>query len=326
MLEILAYAVFLGLALLLALLPKGPSVGRSFFLFWFLSCCALSVAVRVSGFDEDMSIYVEAMQSPGFSLYYLTEPIVWYSLAGLYALVENEYLALTIMDAVGFLLLYRAMKNLECPPYTYFSFFLFFPVVMGFQNIYRQYTATILFLFASSFVSRRRILACAAFLASLLAHNSAAVFLPVFLQQSRIKGVSYLSFGVAVGVIILLPVAAGYKSGASTGTGDFSILYVIVSGLILLLLIVTNKFFVPEHDKWLTSTLALICLLELAATLTLVSGAAERVGLFGLTVSFLLISTVVDQRFRQYRVARLLLLSLSVTPTIAFSSVRQFLL
>ncbi|MFV0432055.1 MAG: EpsG family protein [Alphaproteobacteria bacterium] len=142
-----------------------------------------SIITRYAGLDIDMKTYAEALKYDFISLYYLAEPVYWLSSRYVYKILQSEELTFIFYDVLSFLLVLKARKRMEFPQYFPYLFLLFFPAVMGFNNVYRQYLSYSIYLFFMSLVitNAKFMKKSIWLLIAILTHNVAALFSPFFL-------------------------------------------------------------------------------------------------------------------------------------------------
>ena len=141
----LIYYLFLVLIGALFCVKRLQSEKLYFFVTLFLFTI-YSIITRFSGFDIDINTYASALKSELFSLYYLKEPVYWLSSRYLYKITQSPEVTFIIYDVISFMLVLKARKNIGLPQYFTYLFLLFFPAVMGINNVYRQYLSYTVFL------------------------------------------------------------------------------------------------------------------------------------------------------------------------------------
>jgi hypothetical protein len=293
--ELAAYIGIIGLACVLAVRPRLFSSGV-FAAFCFGTFLALSVIVRLDGFDADMATYAERMHYTGHSSYYLREPVVWYGHRLFWTLTRSEAGAFIITDMALLSVMFFAFKRLQLPQYAYISILAFFPFIMGMQNVYRQFAGSIFFIAAIAAVTDRKYVQTTAFAAlSALSHNVSAIFVPLLPMLTRYRR---LAFPVGLIVIPLaIYIGGGTKSGAETGA---SLEWVYVA---LLTAICGAIFFLENGHRNVRSAVALLTILALqaniAAAAILASATAERVSLFTLLSIYPMLVMAIEKRVRE---------------------------
>ncbi|MBJ7579359.1 EpsG family protein [Devosia sp. MC532] len=293
--ELAAYIAVVGLACALAVRPNPLSAG-TFTVVCFATYVALSVIIRLSGFDVDMAVYAASMHYIFDAPYYLREPVVWYGHRLLWSITGSEVISFVVMDVVLMSVMFFSFKRLRLPQYAYISVISFFPFIMGMQNVYRQFAGSIFFIAAISAIYDRKSYKGVAFsLLSMLSHNVAAVFIFLMPMFTKYRQVAFIAGIVLIPVAIF--VGGDTKSGVETGArlewAYVGILTVCCGAI----------FFLERAHRNLRSTIALLVTLALhtniAAAAMLASAAAERVSLFTLLAIYPLLVRVVERRLRE---------------------------
>lgn len=203
---------------------------RLFSLLSFMLLAIYSIITRYSGFDIDMNTYSGTLESSILSPYYLKEPVYWITSRYLYKLTESSEITFIIYDLVSFILILKARKNMKLPQYFVFLYILFFPSVMGLNNVYRQYLAHSIFIYFTSLTMINAGFFKKSFfiLLSMLTHNVSALFTPLFFMINKKKYISISSIFVSVCILLLLPFALSSKSESDTGTLNAEVYLVVI--------------------------------------------------------------------------------------------------
>ena len=302
-------------------LIKSSSV---FFLCWFFVYLVFVVIVR-RNFDVDIGTYAREMESINFSFYYITEPVVWLGQSHLYALTENPYLVFIFFDFMVALFLYFALANFNSPKWAFFSVLLFFPVVLGMQNIYRQWVASVIFLYSFSlfWTDRAGVRSYGALFASILTHNSAAIFLPALF--SRLSGAKYLFFfGVLILSFFAIFFGKDFKSTANTGA-DLEFAYLILFGFLLATTVLLDRAKIKISRLREYRLFATLFLLVGCGVLSLSSAIAERLAMFSLIIAYPILADIIEDRFQEVAVMRIVFLTAGFVPIWIFGLTDIFL-
>ena len=179
--EVLLYIMLLILSIIFSGRKKNNMKQKYFFSFWITTYVFFVVAIRQK-FDADIANYAEYMKLDVLNLYYLKEPVIWLGQRFFYDLFASSYLVFLFFDIIIGIVMYFALRLNNIPYYAYFSFLIFFPVILSMQNIYRQFFAEIFMLLCMGYLNSERKLgkSVLAFTTAFLSHNSAAVFLPYY--------------------------------------------------------------------------------------------------------------------------------------------------
>lgn len=319
-LELTAYILLLFIAILVATFRLNRLLYYilqiSVMLFW-------SFAIRTSGFDIDMNEYASSMKFESYTFYYLREPVYWFSARFLYNIIQSDILVFIFIDLLGFILLLYFSKKAYLPDYFPLLWLIFFPSVMGIQNVYRQYNATyFMLLFFLSSKNNESIKSALWLLISGLTHNMFLLFAPIyfiFKGNQRLK--LFLS---CVLVLIALPFMIGSKS--SNDTGELGVfVYILCMLAILFIYCFVNKLKLYSDDA------SYFYLILYSIALTSVSGVlmgsaqSKRIGMICLLLT-LISNTYTIEKIQKNRVfIRIIYLLVAFSPTLLFSSSRDFL-
>lgn len=228
--EYIVYIYVAFLAILLA--AKGivtHSKGLDFFLL--LSLVLLSVIVRQNP-HSDMIVYIDNMQlEPKYLLdnfYWIKNIVYWGSASLLYSLGIPSFYVLVIFDFISFLLILAFRKNKQLPYYIVPLFYVSFIGVFGFQNIYRQYLATILLFYIYSIISSKPILGYILFIVACFIHNSSAIVIGALVIEHRNGIISRPVYFLGILMMILIsPYIFATDYMYNTGE-NYNTLYLIV--------------------------------------------------------------------------------------------------
>ena len=125
----------------------------------FLIIFIYPIVIRFSGFDYDMEIYADFVEYRYIDLaeiYYLKEIGFWGSLYILGSIFSPK-IAFIILDYFILFLIYRIFKNIQINEAYILIILIFFPTILGFQNIYRNFLAITLILYAISIITMCRL-------------------------------------------------------------------------------------------------------------------------------------------------------------------------
>lgn len=303
--------------------------------------------VRTSGFDYDMRSYAALLSYlPSFSTastYYTREFVYWFGSGYLHSWIQDEVTTFWVIDMIWLTLLFYAVGNRRqssnIPLYVAPFMIVFFPLLMGYENVYRQLIACMFILFA--FFGVRNIVIAGIFgLLALFTHNAAIVYMPLLYVFAVSKGMSVpkiSSFHKGVfSFLYLLMVAGVYysslgdnelgKSSSSTGYSlTFAYLLVFLA-MSVVAFVVSNfsiKRFVKENTSLTYSTLTFI------AFIPVLGGAqAERIGMMLLVVIVPIFAMNLDNSFKTQSekvLMRMLFVMAGIAPTFLFSSAYNFL-
>ena len=235
--EFIAFCVlsFLGL---LTLILESNSVLKYIYIpstFIFLIIVRLQ-AFYFNGFEIDIITYTTEMQSSLVleSFYYIREFIFWFTIRLVYWLTESPFFTFIILDFLWIILLIKSTEKIKSNNLGHGVLVVLmtsFPFLFGYENIYRQFIATIVLLYAYSCIKYNYFKSILLFLISVFTHNLMMFVLPVFVIKKfykfNIKDRSVISFLISISYILLLPFFLNLKSFDTTQV-DLSLLYLVL--------------------------------------------------------------------------------------------------
>jgi hypothetical protein len=323
--ELTAYLLVAFLSFFFSVKRKVVTNSSIFFFVWFSTYFALILIVR-NKFDVDINTYANSMSFSSLKMYYLKEPVVWLGQRYLFGFTQDSHLVFVIFDVILGLVLYESLARFRVPQYAYFSFLIFFPFILGIQNVYRQWVATIIFLYCFSFVwsGNGGIKAYVLFAFSFLSHNVAAIFVPLlFINKRGLFGklLWYSSFLISfIGIVV----GADTKSSAETGA-DLSEVYLLLLIFFLMLIPLLDRGVIRKAKNLEYRLFFGLFILAVCATLVLSSTGAERVSMFCMMISYPILVNILEERFKQKIYLRLSFSVLGFAPMFFFG-VSKFIL
>ena len=248
--EFIAFCVlsFLGV---ITLILESNSVLKYLYIpstFIFLIIVRLQ-AFYFNGFEIDILTYTTEMQSSLFleSFYYKREFIFWFTIRLVYWLTESPFFTFIILDFLWIMLLIKSTKNRKSNNLgqgVVVVLMTSFPFLFGYENIYRQFFATIVLLYAYSCIKYNYFKSILLFLISVFTHNLMMFVLPVFVIKKfykfNIKDRSVISFLISTSYILLLPFFLNLKSFDTTQV-DLSLLYLVLFSSLMIFFIFKFK-------------------------------------------------------------------------------------
>lgn len=304
--------------------------------------------VRSSGFDYDMVGYAKYLSFDfdfaTASTYYTREFVYWFGSSFLYSLIQDDVFTLWVIDMIWLTLLFYAMGNRRLsrnvPMYVIPFLIVFFPLLMGYQNVYRQLVACAFVLFA--FFGARNLLVAGFFgLLALFTHNAAIVYMPLLYIYAVTNGMATAKirfFHKSIFALLYLVMIAGVyysslgdtqlgKSSSSTGI-SLTFAYLAVFMAMSFVALVLDNFNVKrfiQHNITLTYSI-----FTFIAFIPVLGGAqAERIGMMLLIVTMPVFATNLDRSFRSQSekiLMRILFVMAGIAPTFLFSSAYNFLI
>lgn len=315
--------VYLGIALLSIFFSVRRSVITNkfiFFTFWSVIYIALVLAVRET-FDADIKNYAKSMSYTSMALYFIKEPVVWFGQRYLFYWFQNAYLVFIVTDLLVGFLLFRALENFKLPQFAFFSILIFFPFILGMQNIYRQWVATILFLYCFSFIWNHsgRIKRYVTFTLSVMSHNVSAIFVPLlFVKKSKFldKLSWYGSLFIAFAGIYF---GADMKSSGETGS-DLTLAYTSLLAFFVMLFPLIDKGAILKKRTPEYKLLLFLFFLSGFSLIILSSAGAERVSMFCLMLAYPILVLQLDESFKQKVLLRSFFSLMGFIPILLFGA------
>ena len=197
------------------------------------------VIVRLNGFEfggyqKDILTYSLEMQSTSFSVYYLREFIFWIGLRLLYSLTDSGFFTFLILDVGWIYFLIKVSKLIPSKQLGKGVIIILstsFPFLFGYENIYRQFYATILLLYAYSLINKNNNKVFWLFIASIFIHNLALFTLPIFFIRKcykfKLQDRFLISSSLSLIILVSLPFLLNLK-GIDPTKIDLSFLYLFL--------------------------------------------------------------------------------------------------
>lgn len=300
---------------------------RFYFIFSFILFFIFSIITRYSGFDEDMNVYVSTFESNIFSIYYLKEPVYWVLSHYIYNFIKSPEITFIVYDLISFLLILQARKTIGLPQYFPFLFLLFFPAVMGFNNVFRQYLSYAVFLYftsllfiQSSFLKRSFYIVLA-----ILTHNVSALFSPLFFTINKKKQISFRALTLYIIALTLLPLALGSKSNSDTGELAVEAYIIVMFFFIVFYALSYHMKFNDISAKLFYFMIYMLTLISVSAVV-MGTGQSKRVGMYSLMVSLVPIVKAIEDNYKQKVYIRMVVYIVLILPTLFFTSSLNMLL
>ena len=312
------YSVLLIISAFFMVKRKTINSNNLFFCFFIITFAAMSAIMRLTP-EGDFTSYTNALRMNSFIFYYIREPVVWLGQRYLFSILQSTYWTFVIFDVMIALVLYKALKRVDLPQYAYYSFLAFFPFVMGFNNVYRQWVAAVFFLYAFTLIRDRSSWGWLWYILSILAHNVAGVFVPLLFVDYK------SSFKKIVFIFLLLSTPAlisfGGSSKASTETGaSLELAYLTLLFAIFIFYAASDKLKIKFSDIKNYKSLWVVFYISGLATLMLSSGIAERVSMFSLMLIYPYIALKIETNFKKPYLMRLIFAVSGLLPLFLFSS------
>jgi len=291
------------------------------FLIWASTYLVMVLIVRAQ-YDYDIDTYARSMEYSSLSLYYIKEPVIWLGQRFLFNLINSSYLTFIFTDICAGIILYRALKIFSLPQYSYFSFLTFFPFIMGFQNIYRQWFASIIMIYLISLVLRydnKLVKKYFIFAISILTHNASAIFLPfLFIRPKRAISKIFLVFAL---IISIFGVKYGLDTKSSRDTGgNLALAYLALFLIIVFLLILVDFLKIQFEARWQYIFLAVGLIICATGIIFGGSSASERISIYLLMLMYPLLILKIEERFKSPQFIRMMITVCGFFPIFVFGT------
>lgn len=331
--KILTFCVLYLISLWLILRPKKIS-SRYILLLWVLVYSLYIYAMHVTVFSpgSDLEKYAGLFQSQTLflDLRYLREMFFFGSASLIYQISQSTTTTFVVLDVIfGALLLksfelrQRSMPSVRHShsAYLLFAYLLFFPIVIGYENTYRQVLSVILFFLALGFISNnRKYIGSLIFLCSFLTHNVAGLFLPVILISYKKRMYNILAFiGIICMPIVIYMSQIGDNELLNREFVNYgatlSVTFLVVFSVILFLAMYLNIKSIDRESFYSIAAISIIYLLVFVMVESNLH--RERVALFGFALIYFPLSKLVDHVANKV-FYRLMFFHLALTPILVF--------
>ena len=330
--ELIAYIILLSISVITIL-----SESQSLYKWIFIpSVLAFMFIVRNEGFDSDINHYAIQMSATGMDLYYLREFVFWFGSRVLYFVLQDNLYTFLLMDLIWIIAILKVgnrmaffdKKNLNNA--LLLVLMTSFPFVFGYENIYRQFYATIFALLSYSLVDKKYYTSLFFLIVAFFMHNIVALLLPLFMMKKfyrfnftdriQIASIITLVFVSSLGLLSKL------KSTEKTGL-NLGVFYLLIFITLLVIAMLIHRKNIYIFFEKIPSLFFIVVLMLGLVTLN-ADMIAERLGMmFIVFVTYDLYQYSAEIKSKTIRsLVRLLLLLLFSLPTLLFESSKQFLM
>lgn len=267
---------------ILALYTIGLKAKNVHILVWFLVTLGLLVTVHLKKPMWDMQSYEYYANLDQLQALYLLREIVYFKSLQILTQLFSFNGALIVFDILVIGLSCRTFMRLELPLIYWYTFFICFSAILGYQNIHRQFIASVILMWLISeayvgYRNRKFVLRKALIFISPLIHN-VAVFSVILAFPSILK-----KFKILIMLILLtagfslIKLLASTKSGISSGA-NFSIIFFIFLNVSYFLYQRKTIYHGGKDITLLTSMFLISSTLFFVALFTLPISGQERFG------------------------------------------------
>lgn len=336
--EYISYIILLSIGAITLILEN-----RFFYQSIYIPCVFVFMfIVRLSGYDEDMLTYVNNLEETSMSFYYLREFVFWFSIRLLYALIDSAFVVFFLLDMIWIYIMIRIGRRMSNNNSRKLSQGLIivlmssFPFVFGFENIYRQFYATVLVLLSYSLIEKEKSQYLIPFVLAFFTHNIVVLVLPfLFVKRFyrfKLRDRIIISTVLALTLVSSLSFLTSFKSMNVSGLDMGKVYYLMFIIIFILCLIKFRNNIYKLFQKVPSISFIVVIMSGLVvnemSVLSDFEMVSERTGMMFLI--FLIYdlykysSEINDRAMRS--LIRLCILSLFSLPTLFFESSLRFLL
>ncbi|WP_425278508.1 EpsG family protein [Enterobacter hormaechei] len=300
---------------------------KFYYILTFILFLIFSIIIRTSGYDLDIRGYAVSMKINSMDIYYLKEPVYWLTSRYVYSILKSEEATFVFYDVISFVLVLLTTKKLNLPSYYPYLFLLFFPCIMGMENVYRQYLSMVLSCLFLTYCmlneNNFKIILVGLFAG--LTHNVFFLFISIFLLFNKKKGVSLTFVLTSIGFLGAIQLVLSTKSYSDTGELGAGV-YLVMSIVLFLFYCISYQFKFDElSKKILYLQVYFISLLTVSMSL-MGSAQSKRVGMFCLVLMLVPIVIAIEKNYKENKLIRFAFYIFAISPTFIFSSSRNMLL
>jgi len=209
------------------------------------------VIVRVNGFylggyQEDIITYGVEMKYMSFDIYYLREFVFWYTLHLVYLVTHSEFITFLVFDFLWIHILLRTLKQNTSNKLGRGLIVILatsFPFFFGYENIYRQFLASILLVYSYIIIKESPSRSFKLFLLAIFIHNLSLFIIPILIMRKflyfKLEDRIFLSISSSVIIAIAIPLMLFLKA---TGATIFNYSFLYLSLFLLFSLFFVFKF------------------------------------------------------------------------------------
>jgi hypothetical protein len=327
--EFIAYQIiyFLGTAFIVYPYKINKKI---LFIVYFVASLFLSLSIRENSIIEnnssDMMGYIQYMSGENEGEdYFIREFIFWWSIKFIYSIFKSSKYTLVFFDLICFFILYKSVENIRNSfsnsilknafnyNFIIYGFIIFFPTIIGMHTSYRQFIATILFIYSYSLlVSNKTFLFFIFLFISIFTHNISILFIPL-LFIAKFNKPRYVT-GFIVGFVFLFTmyiIRDGQNLLYRAYSEDMGALNVLVYYFIAILLLLIYSLVIKFW--WLAGSIILIILYFIISYFIFGSSSSQRVILFSFSFLYPLIWLIISSLYNS-KFLNLLLYNLTLLP------------
>jgi hypothetical protein len=300
----------------------------------FLGILIWSIMARLLPINEDFEYYFYMMEQKELIVVLasnLTEPILYTFQWVINRQLNNTYLTFLVTDVILLSILFKSLSGLaslitgKLANYKlkrfylpiFFMLLLSWPFYLGFHVTYRQFSATIIFLYALGKLQKTPLKAIFIYAVSVLIHNSLFLFAPVIGFLLRGKFLSSISILFSLAMPVFLIFISSTRASRDVGVVLAS-LYPIT---IFILCLVVTTLALGQNKKIgrnFQILLLYIPYISIHAWLFLGNGQAERFGLLSFSILLPTLMIFLSDKFKNKYIIYSCILAFILLPMITF--------
>ncbi|WP_172892938.1 EpsG family protein [Buttiauxella agrestis] len=323
-LELLFYSVLFVTGIVSCFIENRTKV---YYFITFSLFLVFSIIMRTSGFDLDINAYAVNFRLESLDIYYLKEPVFWLSSRYVYKFIHSDEVVFVLYDALSFIIVLWTTRKLNLPAYYPYLFLLFFPSLMGMENIYRQYLSMVL---SSSFLAMCMLddsfkKKMSVGLLAGLTHNVFFLFFTIYLLFNKEKKNSLVFILISIVFLFAIQFVLSTKSNSETGELGAGV-YLAMSVALLGFYCVSYQFKLDDLSKKVMHLQVYFISLIVVSISLMGGGQSKRIGMFCLVLMLIPTVIAIEQNYKEKKIVRVAFFIVAILPTYIFSSSRDMLL
>ena len=330
--KIFIYLFYLALSSISISVKFNNKLISNFFIFIFAIIWSLFIRLRKP--NEDILYYEYMMTREDVFvpiLANITEPILYVMQWCMFLIFNNTFYVWLMSDVIAIYFLYIVVVNshkligntsskiMRFYPSIFFMILISWPFYIGFTVTYRQFFATLLFLYSLVNLKTNPKRSILTFLLSVFVHNSVAFFAPIIGFMLRKNFFNLLSTLFILISPALLSYGASLRASRDVGivlASLYPFAIILVSSLILVISI-GQKI---KLNRDIQTIFLYVPYISLMAWLFLGNGQAERFGLLSLSILIPIISTLIISKFKYKYFLLFFFVTFLIFPMLTFYS------
>ena len=304
--------------------------------FIYISICAIfwSMTMRTAELNPDFTYYTTMMTQENVLVSVLSnfyEPVLYSYHWLIFSAIGNIYFSWVIGDLILLFIFYKAIAKLHNSlnivdnnfysmrfyPAIFLILLSSWPFFIGFNLTYRQFAASIIFLYAFSSFKTNKLQGLIFFTFTVLTHNAFAVLLPLFLFFSGNKYLRFISYLGSMIIPFALVTVSEFTEYPYVGAVLAALYPLSILVISLFVLILVNGKNIKISSE-LTLVFLYLPYLSLISWIFLQNGQAERIGVLCMSILLPILIVWVIGFVRNKYSALLVILLMSTLPIFGF--------